>query len=85
MMDQIVAFIGKIPTTQGQFCIAWLLWLGTGVRYLTAAKWEPSYEWLGALLLLSGVSTAHFIGKRVTDTTYVAAKQGTPPPPVGTD
>ena len=76
MMDRVLTLIGKIPTTQGQFCVAWALWLGTGSRYLASSTWSPSYEWLAALLLLSGVSTAHFISKRITDSTYVATKQG---------
>lgn len=79
MMDRLLTLVGKIPTTQGTFCVAWLLWLGTGARYLTQNTWVPSYEWLGALLLLSSVSTAHFISKRITDSNYVAAKKPTVP------
>ena len=50
------------------------------MKYVTSDTWKPSYEWLAALLLLSGVSTAHFISKRLTDTGYVATKQGNVPP-----
>jgi hypothetical protein len=74
-MDRFLAWVGAIPTTQGQAVISWTLWLSTGARYLTSATWSPSYEWLGALLLLSGVSTAQFVAKRTTDHTYVAAKK----------
>jgi len=77
-MDRFLTWVGNIPTTQGQAVISWALWLSTGLRYLTAATWSPSYEWLGALLLLSGVSTAQFVAKRTTDHTYVAAKKPTP-------
>ena len=75
MMDRFLAFVGKIPTTQGQAVISWMLWLSTGSRYLASSSWVPSYEWLGALLLLSGVSTAQFVAKRTTDHAYVAAKK----------
>lgn len=74
-MDRFLTLVGKIPTTQGQAVISWLLWVSTGGRYLTSSTWIPSYEWLGALLLLSGVSTAQFVAKRTTDHTYVATKK----------
>src|SRR5258706_8645090 len=81
IMDRLLALMAKLPTTQGQAVISWLLWLSTGSRYLASNHWVPSYEWLGALLLLSGVSTAQFVAKRTPDHTYVAVKQGTAPPP----
>lgn len=79
MMDRFLELVGKIPTTQGQAVISWMLWLSTGTRYLASSNWVPSYEWLGALLLLSGVSTAQFVAKRTTDHQYVAAKKPTVP------
>ena len=78
MIDRLLELIGKIPTTQAQFVVAAMLWLGTGGRYLTSTTWVPAYEWLAALLLLTGVSTAQFVAKRTTDHAYVAAKKGTP-------
>lgn len=78
MMDRFLALVGKIPTTQGQAVVSWSLWLMTGIRYITTSTWLPSYEWLGALLLLSGVSTAQFTAKRITDHQYVAAKKSPP-------
>lgn len=75
MMDRFLALVGKIPTTQGQAVISWILWLSTLAKYMVSSTWVPGYEWLGALLLLSGVSTAQFTAKRITDHQYVAAKK----------
>ena len=47
--------------------------------------WSPSYEWLGFLLLMSGVDAIQYLGKRATDAGYVSAKQGTPRPDQPTD
>jgi hypothetical protein len=82
----MIDFLSKLPTTQGQALVSWILWFSTALRYLAShdsvlgngtisPHWSPSYEWLGALLVLSGVSGAQFFAKRVTDHTYVAAKK----------
>ncbi len=81
------AVLGTLPTTQAAFVVGAFAILATTVRYVfshehvlpngtVASSWEPSVDWLVFLLALAGINTAHFIGKRVTDTTYVAAKQG---------
>lgn len=97
----MLEWIGKLPTTQARVCITLAVFAMTGIRYVLSGPtillsgqivpgWQPSYEWLGFLLLMSGVDAAQFVAKRATDANYVAAKQGatlpTPPadPPVTT-
>lgn len=80
--------LGILPTTQFRVVISAVPILATTFRYvfshdaivngIVVQHWSPSYEWLGFLLLLAGIDTAHFIGKRVTDADYAAAKKGGP-------
>ncbi len=85
--------LGTLPTTQGAFVVGAIAILATTIRYVFSHEhvvgatispaWEPSVDWLVFLLALAGINTAHFLGKRVTDTSYVAAKRangGTTPP-----
>lgn len=83
-MSRVAAFfrgafevLGVLPTTQFRVVISAIPILATTARYVSShSGWSPSYEWLGFLLLLAGIDTAHFIGKRVTDADYAAAKKG---------
>lgn len=69
--------LGILPTTQFRVVVSAIPILATTARYtLSHTGWSPSYEWLGFLLLLAGVDTIHFLGKRSTDAAYVAAKNG---------
>lgn len=77
-VQRALGLVGQIPTTQGQFCIAAVVTLGTASRYLLSgilfAAWEPSVAWLAFMLSLWGVATTQFVAKRATDHTYVATK-----------
>ena len=57
-------------------CLVMLLAALIVVLRGTGSPWEPSYEWLGFLVLWAGLDVAQFIGKRQTATEYVTAKQG---------
>lgn len=79
-MERLLELWGKLPTTQARVTITLGCVVATAVRYTFGATWAPSYEWLGFLLLMSGVDAAQFYAKRTTDMGYMAAKTGTPPP-----
>lgn len=83
-----------LPTAQAQFTVGSLCILATATRYVLSSDhptrggaiistWEPSEAWLLFLAALMGISTAHGIGKRMTDRDYAstvaAAKAGQPP------
>jgi len=96
MLDRLLVLWGKLPTTQARITVTLLCVIATTARYVgsqqhvlpngqTQSFWSPSYEWLGFLLLMSGIDAAQYFGKRVTDSGFVAAKQGTPPAPPSTD
>jgi len=91
-LREFFSVLGDVPTTQGSATVAWACILGTAVRYLfshdsilpngaLAPHWVPDNGWLLFLLGLAGVSSAHWLGKRMTDSSYVAAKKGVTPPP----
>lgn len=91
-------WLAALPSTN--FRIQWSVVgvMGTAVRYwltdstwaawgvsLHLGTWEPSYEWLGFLLLLSGVDSWQFAKKRGSYNPELATKQnaldGPPPGP----
>ena len=85
-LDTVFTLIGKIPTTQGNCIVAWAATMATTIRYVfshdnflpngqVTTHWVPDPYWLAFLLAYAGVSTAHFLAKRITDTGYIAAKQ----------
>jgi hypothetical protein len=71
-------FFAELPSTNVRIAASILMALATGVR-VVALGWEPSYEWLGFLVLWAGLDVAQFGVKRTTDAGHVAAKQGIPP------
>ena len=75
-MDTVLAWIGKLPTTNARIGVTLLLSLGTAVRYW-AGNWEPGYEWLAFLLVMSGLDVTQFHSKRTTDAAYVEANNKT--------
>ena len=87
---------GNLPTTQVRISVTLLCVIATALRYVLSEQhvlanglvqsfWEPSWQWLGFLVAMSGLDAAQYLGKRTTDADYVAAKQGTPPAPIPTD
>ena len=89
-MRQFFAIWGEFPTTQARVTMTLGCVLATALRYVvsglwTATQWSPSYEWLGFLLLMSGVDALQYFGKRTTDTAYIAATMGVTPAPLPTD
>jgi hypothetical protein len=96
MLERWFTLWGKLPTTQARITVTLACVIATTVRYVVSEQhvlangqlqsfWEPSWQWLGFLIAMSGLDAAQYFGKRTTDTTYVAAKQGTPPAPQATD
>lgn len=80
----MMKWIGNLPTTQSRVVVTLLLVVATAVRYFVGS-WAPSVEWLGFLIVMSGLDATQYTAKRLTDATYVAAKQtGTPPTPPST-
>jgi DNA-binding transcriptional regulator PaaX len=91
-MSAFLELLGKTPTTQGGAVVAWICILSTNFRYVLshdsmlpngtlAPHWVPDGTWLTFCAVLAGVSGAHFLAKRMTDTGYVAAKKAPPPAP----
>ena len=76
-----MAFLGDLPTTQARVLVTLLCVIATTGKYVISQTWQPSYEWLAFLLVMSGLDAAQFFGKRKTDAAYVAATQGAPPLP----
>jgi len=74
-------FLGDTPTTQVRVIITLACVIVTTAKYVLSPTWQPSYEWLAFLLVMSGLDAAQFFGKRKTDAAYVAATQGATPLP----
>jgi len=77
-----MGFLGDLPTTQARVLVTLLCVIGTALKYtLSSVIWEPSYEWLAFLVLMSGLDATQFLVKRKTDANYVAAQAGVVPDP----
>ena len=90
--EKLLDLWGKLPTTPVRITVTLCCVIATTVRYILSHEhvlpngtvesfWQPSLEWLGFLVAMSGLDAAQYVGKRATDASYVAAKQGTPPTP----
>lgn len=90
MITKALSLLGDMPTTQARVFITLLVVLGTAVKYMSSGavivnavvvvpRWEPSYEWLAFLAVMSGLDAAQFLAKRKTDANYVAAQAGVMP------
>ena len=90
MIERFLLLWGKLPTTQARVTVTLAAFIATTIRYVVSevhvlangsvtSYWQPSYEWLGFLVIMSGIDGLQYFGKRMTDSTYVAAKQGMPP------
>ena len=84
-LERLMALWGSLPTTQARVSFTLGALALTAVRYTASGigpitTWEPTYEWLGFMVLMSGLDAAQFFAKRTTDTGYVAAKAGNGPP-----
>jgi len=74
-MEKVLDLWGKLPTTQVRVTVTLGAVVATTVRYVAShTGWVPDMQWLGFLLLMSGVDAAQFLVKRTTDHDYVAAK-----------
>lgn len=93
MIAKALALLGDLPTTQARVATTLCVLIGTALRYFTSKavivqavivvpRWEPSYEWLAFLVVMSGLDATQFFVKRTTDANYVAAKNGALPDPV---
>jgi hypothetical protein len=72
----IIEWLAKVPTTNLRICATILCVLATAGRVVVSAAWTPSLEWLAFLAAMAGLDSMHFMGKRMTQSEYVAAKQG---------
>ena len=75
--------LADFPTTQGRVVVTLLVYVCTAIRYqvsglLGIPAWEPSWDWLIFIGVMSGLDLTQFRVKRVTDHGYVAAQKGTP-------
>ena len=76
MIERTLELWGKLPTTQVRVTVTLCAVVATTVRYVAShTGWVPDMQWLGFLLLMSGVDAAQFLVKRATDTDYVTAKK----------
>ena len=63
---KFVDFLISIPTTNLRVIVTLIVFLGTGIKYWSETTWQPSIEWLGFLLSMSGVDALQYFGKRKT-------------------
>lgn len=88
--SKLMGFLGDMPTTQARVMVTLVVVIGTALKYflskavvvnatVVVTRWEPSYEWLTFLVLMSGLDAAQFLVKRKTDANYVAAQAGAVP------
>lgn len=61
--------LAALPTTTLRVVVALVLVLGTALRYLASATWQPSDGWLLFVGGVLGVETATFFVKRKTEWT----------------
>lgn len=87
-MNWLIGWIGKLPTMQARVLVTLGSFVITTLRYAASGwllkTWEPSYEWLGFLALMSGLDLKGFEVKRTTDASYVASLKGIIPAPAPT-
>ena len=79
--SRLMGFLGDMPTTQARVLVTLIVVLATGAKYVLSPTWEPSYEWLAFLVVMSGLDATQFLVKRKTDANYVAAQSGVVPDP----
>lgn len=59
-------WLSSLPSTNAGFLISVVLAMATAVKVL-GWGWEPPVEWLGFIIAWSGLGTAQFLGKRMTE------------------
>lgn len=59
-------WLAKLPTTNTRIAATIVLAFGTGIKYWASAAWEPSWEWLSFLVVMSGLDVTQFVQKRRT-------------------
>jgi len=59
-------FLDKLPTTNARIALTLALALGTAIKYWASASWEPAWDWLMFLALMSGLDVAQHWAKRST-------------------
>ena len=68
--DRVLDWMGKLPTTNARIAATIGAMLATTGTYLVLAAvgkpWEPSWEWLGFLVTMSGLDVTQFFAKRKT-------------------
>lgn len=78
-MNSVWKFFSEMPSTNVRIAMSIIMALATAVRVVFLG-WEPSYQWLGFLVIWAGLDVAQFSSKRNTDADFIAAKQGNAPP-----
>ena len=77
--DWLIERIARLPSTNLRVFVTLLLAMTTAGHYYTST-WQPSTEWLGFILGLSGLDLAQFHSKRRSDAAYVQAMNAAVPP-----
>ena len=65
-MERLIGWLAKLPTTNTRIAVTLLLCVGTAVKYWASRTWEPSWDWLAFLLVMSGLDVTQFGVKRKT-------------------
>lgn len=65
MFGKLFDVLGKMPSTNTRIAVTLLCVVATAVR-VVALGWNPSLEWLGFLVAMSGIDAAQYFGKRST-------------------
>lgn len=65
--DYAINKIHKAPSTNLRQIATMIVFLSTAAKYLIAASWTPSGEWLSFIVVMAGVDVAQFGIKRKTN------------------
>lgn len=65
-MDRLLGWLAKLPTTNARIAVTLILATGTAIRYWADGSWEPAWDWLAFLAVMSGLDAAQFHSKRKT-------------------
>jgi hypothetical protein len=74
-VKNVLTWLARLPTTQARVAVTLSCVVATTARYL-AGGWEPSWDWLTFLAVMSGLDLTQFAVKRRTE--FAPSANGAP-------
>jgi hypothetical protein len=65
IINFLMELLGKLPTTNARIAATLAIWLATGI-WVIGFGGDPSYEFLGTIIVMSGLDAVQFNAKRKT-------------------